>query len=500
MPALCRACLHEFSSGSRCPDCGSPRVVSHPELFDLSIAHMDCDAFYASVEKRDNPELAAKPVIIGGGKRGVVSTACYIARIRGVRSAMPMFQALKLCPDAVVIRPRMSVYVEASRAIRAMMDELTPDIEPLSLDEAFMDLSGTHRLHGHPPAVMLARLTKRMKDELGLTGSIGLSHNKFLAKIASDLDKPRGFSVIGKAETAAFLHDKPVRMIWGVGAAMQAQLDKAGIHRFSDLLRWEREDLHARFGAMGDRLYFLARGEDRRRVSAHAPIKSISNETTFFEDTSDPDLLDGHIWRLSENVSDRAKARGLAGRVVTLKLKRANHALLTRRTSLRDPTQMADTIYRTARALLDAAGDQGPYRLIGVGISHLAPEDQADRSGDLLDPDAAKRSEAERAHRRHPRPLRRRRDQEGAGAQAVIPARVSQPACRRQSSSGVASPRRTNSSPDTKCISSGGVVSATSRMDFGTPRAASSSSMYPVPELPMNFPNSLSKLAPAWAR
>ena len=397
MPALCRACLHTFDTGPRCPACGSPRVTQHPELFDLSIAHMDCDAFYASVEKRDNPDLASKPVIIGGGRRGVVSTACYIARIRGVKSAMPMFQALKLCPEAVVIRPRMKVYAEVSKQIRAMMDELTPEVEPLSLDEAFMDLSGTQRLHGAPPAVMLARLTKRMKDELGLTGSIGLSHNKFLAKIASDLDKPRGFSVIGKAETAQFLHDKPVRLIWGVGAAMQPQLDKAGIHRFSDLLRWDKQDLHARFGAMGDRLYHLARGEDRRRVSAHTPIKSISNETTFFEDTADPDLLDGHIWRLAENVSDRAKARALAGRVVTLKLKRANHAILTRRVTLHDATQMADTIYRTARALFDQAGNQGPYRLIGVGISHLVPEDQADLSPDLLDPNAARRTGAERA-------------------------------------------------------------------------------------------------------
>lgn len=198
----------------------------------MTIAHMDCDAFYASVEKRDNPELASKPVIIGGGKRGVVSTACYVARISGVRSAMPMFQALKLCPDAVVIKPRMSAYVEVSRAVRAMMDELTPEVEPLSLDEAFMDLSGTEKLHGHPQAVMLARLVKRMKDELGITGSIGLSHNKFLAKVASDLDKPRGFSVIGRAETADFLRDKPVRLIWGIGPAAQASLEKGRHSQF----------------------------------------------------------------------------------------------------------------------------------------------------------------------------------------------------------------------------------------------------------------------------
>ena len=358
---------------------------------------MDCDAFYASVEKRDNPDLRDKPVIIGGGRRGVVSTACYIARIKGVRSAMPMFQALKLCPEAVVVKPRMEAYVTASRAIRAMMDELTPSVEPLSLDEAVMDLSGTRRLHHAPPAVTLARLTKRMQAELGLTGSIGLSHNKFLAKVASDLDKPRGFSIIGAAETQSFLRDKPVRLIWGVGQAAQTSLDKAGIRTFADLLRWDRKDLNARFGTMGDRLWHLARGQDARRVSVNAPMKSISNETTFFEDTSDPDILDGHIWRLAEKVSDRTKARQLAGRVVTLKLKRANHAILTRRISLHDPTQIADRIYRTAKQLFDQLGDQGPYRLIGVGLSDIAPEATADLSADLLDPDAARRTEAERA-------------------------------------------------------------------------------------------------------
>lgn len=397
MPALCRDCLTEFETAPRCPACRSPRVVAHDELGDLSIAHMDCDAFYASVEKRDDPSLADKPVIIGGGRRGVVSTACYVARIKGVRSAMPMFQALKLCPDAVIIKPRMSAYAEASKDIRALMEELTPSIEPLSLDEAFLDLTGTARLHGHPPAVMLARLVKRMQDELGLTGSIGLSHNKFLAKMASDLNKPRGFSVIGRAETEAFLRPKSVRMIWGVGLATQEALEKAGIRIFDDLLRWDKQDLTARFGSMGDRLWHLARGQDMRRVSAHAPMKSISNETTFHEDTNDPDLLDGHLWRMCEKVSDRAKAKGLAGRVVTLKLKRSNFALVTKRTSLNDPTQIADRIYRTARGLFDQVGDQGPYRLLGAGISDLSSADGADVSGDLLDPQGVQRARAERA-------------------------------------------------------------------------------------------------------
>ncbi len=358
---------------------------------------MDCDAFYASVEKRDNPALEGKPLIIGGGRRGVVSTACYVARIRGVRSAMPMFQALKLCPDAIIVKPRMAAYVDASRAIRAMMEDLTPAIQPLSLDEAFMDLSGTQRMHGAPPAVMLARLIKRMRSELGLTGSIGLSHNKFLAKIASDLDKPHGFSVIGKAETESFLHDKPVRLIWGVGSAAQASLDKAGIRSFADLKRWDKQDLIARFGAMGDRLWHLARGIDARRVTAHEPMKSISNETTFNDDTADPDILDGHLWRMAEKVSDRAKAKDMAGRVVTLKLKRANHSTLTRRVSLHSPTQMADTIYRTARALFDQVGNEGPYRLLGCGISDLTNADKADTEGDLLDPNKTKRTQAERA-------------------------------------------------------------------------------------------------------
>ncbi|MCF2871255.1 DNA polymerase IV [Octadecabacter sp. G9-8] len=397
MPSLCRACLHTFNDGARCPACRSPRVTAHDELFDLTIAHMDCDAFYASVEKRDNPDLEGKAVIIGGGRRGVVSTCCYIARIKGVRSAMPMFQALKLCPEAVIVRGRMDRYVEVSRQVRTLMDELTPTVEPLSLDEAFMDLSGTAKLHGAPPAVMLARLTKRMQDEIGITGSIGLSHNKFLAKVASDLDKPRGFSVIGAKETTEFLRPKPVKLIWGIGPVAQQSLDAAGIRTFDDLLRWEKRDLTDRFGGMGERLYSLARGEDARRISAHTPVKGLSNETTFNDDTADTDILDGHIWRMAEKVSARAKAKDKAGRVVTLKLKRANHKLLSKRQSLHQPTQLADTIYRCARGLFDQVGDQGPYRLLGVGISDLVPAGDADREGDLLDPNATKRAEAERA-------------------------------------------------------------------------------------------------------
>ncbi|QYK42086.1 MAG: DNA polymerase IV [Paracoccaceae bacterium] len=397
MPALCRDCLTAFAAGPRCPACRSRRVVSHGELDTLSIAHVDCDAFYASVEKRDDPALRDRPVIVGGGTRGVVSTCCYIARIKGVRSAMPMFEALKLCPEATVVKPRMAAYAEASRAIRDLMERLTPGIEPLSLDEAFLDLTGTARLHGAPAATTLARLARDVEAQVGVTLSIGLSHNKFLAKMASDLDKPRGFAVIGRAETLDFLAPRPVRAIWGVGVAGQAALEGAGIRTIADLRRWDRADLAARFGSMGERLWHLARGEDHRRVTRDEPMRSISSETTFNEDTADTDLLTGHLWRLAERVADRAKAKGLAGRTVTLKMKRADFRLVTRRTTLSDPTQTADRMWRTAQALFDAAAPAGPLRLIGVGLSDLCPEGQAAAAGDLLDTGARAREGAERA-------------------------------------------------------------------------------------------------------
>ena len=396
MPSLCRKCFNTFNEEGRCPRCSSPLVVSHTELFDLNIAHMDCDAFYASVEKRDNPDLADKPVIIGGGRRGVVSTACYIARISGVKSAMPMFKALEKCPDAVVIRPRMKIYAEISQQIRAMMNDITPLVEPLSLDEAFMDMSGTHKLHGAPPAVMLAKLMDRISDNLGLTGSIGLSHNKFLAKIASDLNKPNGYSIIGEAETSSFLKDKSIRLIWGVGASTQKSLEKSGIRTFLDLLRWDRKDLVSKFGSMGDRLWFLARGQDARVVSNSDRIKSISNETTLNENTSNIRVLEGHLWRLCEKVSSRAKSKGLAGTIMILKLKSSNHKIITRRVTLRDPTYLADVLFRSTYPLMEAAIENGPFRLVGAGLSGLCLASHAQREPELLDDGALNRIKVER--------------------------------------------------------------------------------------------------------
>lgn len=396
MPRLCRDCEFWFDVGSRCPSCRSPRIVAHDELRELSIAHMDCDAFYASIEKRDNPNIRDQPVIVGGRKRGVVATACYIARIYGVHSAMPMFQALKLCPDAVVVPPRMQVYTEVSKRIREMMLEFTPDVEPLSLDEAFLNLSGTAKLHGAPAATLMVRLTNRMESELGLTGSIGLSHNKFLAKVASDLEKPCGFSIIGKDETADFLRDKPVGLIWGVGAVMQAKLRTAGILTFGDLLNWNRDQLKTQFGEIGTRLWKIAHGKDARKVDRRRPVKSVSNETTFDKDISEPKELDGHLWRLSVKVADRLKTKGLHGRVVTLKLKQRNFKTITRRRTLEIPTNLSDRLYRNSRKLLDGELKRAPFRLIGVGLSdlHAVPNnfDEAE-----LSPEEARHVAAETA-------------------------------------------------------------------------------------------------------
>jgi DNA polymerase-4 len=396
-PSLCRDCLTAWEGGGRCTACRSPRTLAHPELRTLPIAHLDMDAFYASVEKRDDPALRDRPVIVGGGKRGVVTTACYIARIKGVHSAMPMFKALALCPDAVVIKPRMSLYVEIGRQVRSLMLDLTPLVEPLSLDEAFLDLSGTERLHQAPPAALLARLQSRIESELGLTASIGLSHNKFLAKIASDLDKPRGFRVIGRAETPAFLARQPVDVIWGVGRATLAALQRDGIRTIADLRARDRKALIHRFGALGDRLWRLAHGEDARPVRPDQALKSISRETTFEADLADPETLARHLWSLTEAVSARAKARALAGRVVTLKLRRADFGVLTRRVTLETPTCMADRIFRAALPMLRRDMPRGPFRLIGVGISALVPGSESDATDDLLDPASARRQAAERA-------------------------------------------------------------------------------------------------------
>ncbi|RYE67570.1 MAG: DNA polymerase IV, partial [Rhizobiaceae bacterium] len=300
-PGFCRDCFAEQKAEvRRCRACGSPRLVYHRELHDLTLAHIDCDAFYATIEKRDDPSLADKPVIIGGGKRGVVSTACYIARISGVRSAMPMFKALELCPDAVVIKPNMEKYVTAGRQVRQMMMDLTPLVQPISIDEAFLELAGTQRLHHDQPSRILAKLAKRVESEIGISISVGLSYCKFLAKVASDLEKPRGFSVIGRAEAVEFLATRPVTTIWGVGRAFDATLEADGIRTIGQLQAMNEADLMRRYGTMGQRLYRLSHGIDDREVHLNDPAKSVSAETTFFDDISRHDDLVPIMRRLSE--------------------------------------------------------------------------------------------------------------------------------------------------------------------------------------------------------
>ena len=394
---FCRDCLTSTQgSERRCASCGGPRLIHHAELGELAIAHLDCDAFYAAVEKRDNPDLREKPLIIGGGKRGVVSTACYIARINGVKSAMPMFKALKRCPEAVVMPPDMKKYSAVGREVKALMRDLTPLVESLSIDEAFMDLTGTARLHGKSPAMSLADLALRIERDIGITVSIGLSHNKYLAKIASDLDKPRGFSVIGKDETLDFLARQPVSLIWGVGKATQSALAKHGISQIAQLQRMEKTDLMRRFGNMGARLYHLSRGEDSRHVSSRGETKSISAETTFFDDITDADELSRKLWQLAEKVSRRAKAAHMAGQTVVLKLKTADFKTRTRNTTLSDATHLADRIFSAAQPMLLKEADGTAFRLIGVGVSHLTELD-ADPAVNDLDQRTGQRARAELA-------------------------------------------------------------------------------------------------------
>ena len=397
MSQLCRDCLQRLpDTARRCSACGSPRVLAHAALHELSIAHIDCDAFYAAIEKRDDPSLADKPLIVGGSKRGVVATACYIARSYGIRSAMPMFKALALCPHATVVRPNMEKYVEVGRQVRRLMQDLTPLVEPLSIDEAFLDLTGTARLHRASPAESLARFAQQVERDLGITVSIGLSANKFLAKIASDLDKPRGFSVLAPAEAPAFLAAKPISFIWGIGRASSERFARDGFRLIADLQRAEESDLIRRYGAEGQRLWRLARGMDARRVTPEREAKTVSAETTFDRDLAELRPLEKRLWSLSERVSTRLKARRLAGSTITLKLKTSDFRIRTRALSLERPTALADRIFAAGRLLLAREIDGTRFRLIGIGMSSLRDDAEADLP-DLVDARLARSGAAERA-------------------------------------------------------------------------------------------------------
>lgn len=397
----CRDCVSNLPDGkTQCQNCRSVRILSHPELNQLAIAHIDCDAFFASVEKRDNPELANKPILIGGnGNRSVVSTACYLARAFGAHSAMPMTRAKQLCPQGIIVKPRMKAYAKAAEEIRRLMLELTPLIEPLSIDEAFLDLNGTEQLHGGPPVQSLLSLQNRIEKEVGIGVSIGLSHNKFLAKTASDMDKPRGFFVIGKAETLDFLADKSPGFVHGIGPSFERKLLADGFHNLTQIREMTEREMAARYGQSGIRLWRLSHGDDKRPVNTTSKRKSISSETTFERDHSDLQSLQKILWKLCEKISRLAKKKSIAGYTLTLKLKTNSHQLRTRSITLEQPIQLADTMFRELDNKLQKEIDGTRFRLIGAGLSTLikVEEEFIEPTADLLDPSRDRRGRVERA-------------------------------------------------------------------------------------------------------
>lgn len=392
MPWLCRDCTAFAASDDerRCAACGSAALVAHPDLYRLAIAHIDADAFYAAVEKRDRPDLADRPVIVGGGRRGVVTAACYVARRFGVRSAMPMFKALRLCPEAVVIRPDFAKYAAVGRALRERMLALTPLVEPLSIDEAVLDLTGTEAVHRAPPAVALAQFARAVERELGLTVSIGLAPNRLLAKLAAEREKPRGFSVIGEREARSVLAPLPVSALPGVGPKAAARLAAAGTATLGALAALAPDEARARLGPHGPDLVRLARGEDDRAVVPDRRPKSISIETTFERDLSDLPSLEKALWRLADGLAARLTAKGHAAAGVVLKLKTDRFVTRSRHARLAFPTQLAEVLFEAARPLLAREVGEVRYRLLGLGAEPLAPAEAADPP-DLADPERARR-------------------------------------------------------------------------------------------------------------
>jgi len=396
---LCRDCATRGADfgAARCPRCGSPRRLDLDAAAGLALAHVDCDAFYASVEKRDDPSLRDKPLIVGGGgRRGVVSTACYLARIKGVRSAMPTAQALKLCPEAVVLTPSMSKYSRVARQIRALMGELTPLVEPLSIDEAFLDLTGCEPALGVSAAEALARFAIRVENEIGVTVSVGLSYCKFLAKLGSDLDKPRGFTIVRREEALVRLAPMPVGRLWGVGKVAEERLAKLGLRLIGDLQRLDEREAMAKLGDDGRRLWRLARGMDERKVTIGREAKSLSAEVTFETDVAERAELERALLRLCEKLARRLKDAGLAAGGVTLKLRTPDFKLRTRTRSGLDPTQLPLRLFHEARALLAQQPPHEAYRLIGIGAADLRPGAEAD-AADLIEGDKSREKAREKA-------------------------------------------------------------------------------------------------------
>ncbi len=378
---LCRDCGRLDHVGTTAPQacahCGSERLVTHPELAALAIAHVDCDAFYASIEKRDRPEVAELPVIVGGGARGVVLTCCYIARRFGVRSAMPMAQATRLCPDATIIRPDMEKYRRESRRIREAMLTVTPTVESVSIDEAYLDLSDDTR--EEPPARALARLALLVEKRIGVTISIGLAPNKMLAKLASDLGKPRGFRIIGASDALAVLGPMKVSALPGVGPVMATKLASLGFQTIAELRNAKEDELAHRFGRWGHRLLRYAHGEDARKVGAgRARSVSVGAERTFARDLKRYDEIAEELRALCTRVAERLARADLAAGSLTLKLRRYDRKTSTHACRLHNPTKRAETIFDTVAPTLRRVLDGTAFRLIGVTAHDLVPGQRAD--------------------------------------------------------------------------------------------------------------------------
>jgi DNA polymerase-4 len=354
-----------------------------------AIIHVDMDAFYASVESLDNPDLVGKPVVVGGlGPRGVVATASYEARVFGVHSALPMGRARRLCPQAQFVRPRMARYREKSAEVFSIFRDFTPLVEGLSLDEAFLDVSGSLKLFGSP-AEIGHRIKQRIKQETGLTASVGLAHNKFLAKLASDAQKPDGLVVVAPDQIHAFLDPMPISRLWGVGKRTAPRLRALGVLTIGQVRRTDVSILQPVLGNRADHFQRLARGEDERPVSPGRPDKSISHEVTFDQDVLDRTELLAELQRQAEAVSRRLRAQGLMASTVVVKIRDPSFHTVTRSRSMRACSNSTQTLYRMARALFEKwreAHPSTPLRLLGMGVSGLeaAPAD-GEGNGDLLD-------------------------------------------------------------------------------------------------------------------
>ncbi|MGM0499535.1 MAG: DNA polymerase IV [Bacillota bacterium] len=344
---------------------------------ELHILHADMDAFFSAVEERENPELKGKAVIIGGvslSNRGVVSTASYEARKFGVHSAMPIAQARKLCPDGIYLPARHGLYKESSREIFNILKKYTPLVEKLSIDEAFLDVKGCERLYGN--AVEIAKkIKKEVKRKTELTISVGVSVNKFLAKLASDFDKPDGLTIIKKEDVKSFMRNLDIDKIWGVGDVFAAKLAAEDVYKAGDIWSYSLEELKDEFGKAGVKLFFLSRGMDNREVKSQSQIKSISHEETFIDNISDQDKLFAYLFKMSEKVSFRLHSNSLKGNTIFIKVRYSDFSTYSRQKSLKAAVNSSEEIYQTAKTLLEKDNLlKKPLRLLGVGVSNLSSE------------------------------------------------------------------------------------------------------------------------------